>query len=313
MSNLPNLRVQLAPRHPKGLTLSNPVMIASGIAGYGIEYAEIVDIQKLGAIICKGTTLMPKAGNAQPRLVETTGGLLNSVGWENIGVDALIVEKAPVWAGWQVPVIVNIAGETIDEYVTVASKLEGVSGVSGIELNISCPNVSAGGMEFGVDPQLAARVTSAVKAATALPVIVKLSPNVTDIKEIALAVEEAGADAISLINTLKSMAIDINQGKPCLGNITGGLSGPAIKPVALYMVFEVARVVRIPVIGCGGIACVKDALEFIVAGATAIQIGTANLTNPTLSLDILEGITRFMLDKGVGKLTDLIGVAQDKP
>jgi len=290
-------------------------MIASGIAGYGIEYAEIVPILKsgkLGAIVSKGTTLMPKRGNAQPRLVETAGGLLNSVGLENIGVDALIREKAPVWAGWQVPVIVNVAGETIDEYVAVAGKLEGVPGISGIELNISCPNVSAGGMEFGTNPELAARVTSAVKAVTTLPLIVKLSPNVTDIKEIASAVEEAGADAVCLVNTLKGMAIDIDRGKPCLGNVVGGLSGPAIKPVALYMVFEVARVVRIPVIGCGGIACAGDALEFIMAGAMAVQIGTAGLTNPRVGLDIVEGIENYMKRNGVQNLTELIGIAQDK-
>jgi dihydroorotate dehydrogenase (NAD+) catalytic subunit len=309
MKNSPNLSVQLAPRHPQGLLLSNPVMIASGIAGYGIQYAEIADMQKLGAIVCKGTTLVPKKGNTQPRLVETAGGLLNSIGWENIGVDALIEEKAPVWAGWRVPVIVNVAGETIDEYVAVASRLEGVPGISGIELNISCPNVSAGGIEFGVDPKLAARVTSAVKAATSLPVMVKLSPNVTDIKEIALAVEEAGADAISLINTLRGMAIDIKQRKPCLGNIVGGLSGPAIKPVALYMVFEAAKVVRIPVIGCGGITCAEDALEFIMAGATAVQIGTAILTDPQLGLNVLEGIESFMRQNGVQNLTEFIGTA----
>jgi dihydroorotate dehydrogenase (NAD+) catalytic subunit len=312
MRKVANLRVQLAPRHPEGLILPNPVMITSGIAGYGEEYAEIADIKKLGAIVCKGTTLTPKKGNAQPRLVETAGGLLNSIGWENIGVDILIGEKAPVWARWRVPVIVNIAGETIHEYVAVTSKLKGVPGISGIELNISCPNVSSGGMEFGVDPQLAAQVTSEVKAATTLPVIVKLSPNVTDIKEIALAVEEAGADAISLINTLKGMAIDIDQGKPCLGNIVGGLSGPAIKPVALYMVFEAARVVHIPVIGCGGIACAEDALEFIMAGATAVQIGTACLTIPDIYLTILEGIELFLQEKGINNITDLIGVAQDQ-
>lgn len=309
MKKSPNLRVQLAPRHAKGLALSNPVMIAAGIAGYGIEYADIADIQKLGAIVCKGTTLRPRKGNAQPRLVETAGGLLNSVGLENIGVDALIEEKAPVWAKWQVPVIVNVAGETIDEYVAVSRKLEGVPGVSGIELNISCPNVSAGGMEFGVAPKLAAQVTSAVKAATSLPVIVKLSPNVTDIREIALAVEGAGADAVCLINTLKGMAIDINKGKPCLGNTMGGVSGSVIKPVALHMVFEAAKVVHIPVIGCGGIACAEDALEFIMAGATAIQTGTACLTSPDICVTILEGIKSFMLDKGVENLTDLIGAA----
>ena len=310
MKKSPNLRVQLAPRHAKGLALSNPVMIASGIAGYGLEYADIADIQKLGAIVCKGTTLRPRRGNVQPRLVETTGGVLNSVGLENIGIDALVREKAPVWAGWQVPVIVNIAGETIDEYVTVSRKLEGVPGVSGIELNISCPNISAGGMEFGVDSKLAAQVTSAVKAVASLPVVVKLSPNVTDIKEIALAVEEAGADAISVINTLKGMAIDINRRKPCLGNTAGGVSGPVIKPVAVYMVFETAEVVHIPVIGCGGIACAEDALEFIMAGASAVQIGTACLTSPDVCLTILEGIKHFMLDKGVENITDLIGAAR---
>jgi dihydroorotate dehydrogenase (NAD+) catalytic subunit len=312
MRNSPDLRVQLAPRHPEGLILSNPVMISSGIVGYGVEYADIADIQKLGAIVCKGTTLMPREGNRQPRLEETAGGLLNSIGWENIGVDALIAEKAPVWAGWRVPVIVNVAGETIDDYVAVTNKLEGVSGISGVELNISCPNVSSGGMEFGVDPRLAAQVTSEVKAATTLPVIVKLSPNVADIKEIALAVEEAGADAISLINTLKGMAIDIKQRKPCLGNIVGGLSGPAIKPVALYMVFEAARVVHIPVIGCGGIASAEDALEFVMAGATAVQIGTACLTVPDICLTILNGIELFLREKGISSITDIVGIAQDK-
>jgi dihydroorotate dehydrogenase (NAD+) catalytic subunit len=310
MKKSPNLRVQLAPRHTKGLVLPNPVMIAAGIAGYGTEYAELVDIQKLGAVVCKGTTLMPRVGNAQPRLVETPGGVLNSVGLENIGVDALIEEKAPMWARWQVPVIVNVAGETVDEYMAVARKLEGVPGVSGIELNISCPNICAGGMEFGIDRTLAAQVTSAVKTVTSLPVIVKLSPSVTDIREIALAVEEAGADAICLINTLKGMAIDIERRKPCLGNVVGGVSGSVIKPVALYMVFETASVVRIPVIGCGGIACAEDALEFIMAGATAIQVGTACLTSPEVCLTILEGIEHFMRDKGLENITDLIGAAQ---
>jgi len=304
--DLLNLCVQLAPHHPKGLILSNPVMIAAGTVGYGIEYSEMVDMQRLGAIVCKGTTLMPRKGNPQPRLVETASGLLNSVGLENIGVDALIKDKAPVWANWRVPVIVNVAGETIDEYVAVAIKLEGISGISGIELNISCPNVSAGGIEFGMDPQLAAEVTSAVKAVTSLPLIVKLGPNVTDIKEIALAVEKAGVDAISLINTVKGMAVDVNARKPCLGNITGGLSGPAIKPIALYMVYEAAKVAHIPVIGCGGIASATDALEFIMCGASAVQIGTANLTNPHISLAVLEGIEHFMEEKGTQNITELV-------
>jgi dihydroorotate dehydrogenase (NAD+) catalytic subunit len=243
--------------------------------------------------------------------VETASGILNSVGLENIGVDALLRDKAPVWAKWQVPVIVNVAGETIDEYVAVTTKLEGAPGISGIELNISCPNISAGGIEFGTNFKLAAELTSAVKAVTSLPVIVKLSPNVTDIKEIALAVEEAGADAISLVNTVRGMAIDVAKGKPCLGNTIGGLSGPAIKPIALYMVYEVAKVAHIPLIGCGGIGCAADALEFIMAGASAIQVGTANLTNPQVSLAILEGIEKFMRDKGIKNLTELIAVAHE--
>jgi len=308
MESLPKLRIQLAPHHPKGLMLDNPVMTAAGTFGYGTEYSELVDIQRLGAIICKGTTLMPRKGNPQPRLVETTCGLLNSVGLENIGVDALIEDKAPIWAGWRVPVIVNVAGETFDDYIQVVSKLEGVPGVSGIELNISCPNISGGGMEFGVNPELAAELTSAVKAATSLPLMVKLSPNVSDIREIALAVERAGADAISLINTVRGMAIDINERRPCLGNIIGGLSGPAIKPIALYMVYEVAKNVHIPVIGCGGISRARDALEFIMAGASAVQIGTANLTNPGVSLAVLQGIKDFMKQEGIEDLTRLVGI-----
>ncbi len=286
------------------------MIAASGTFGYGTEYCELIDIQKLGAIVCKGTTLMPRKGNPQPRIVETIDGLLNSVGLENIGVDAVIRDKAPIWARWQVPVIVNVAGEMMDEYIQVVTKLEGVPWVSSIELNISCPNISMGGIEFGVNPRLAAELTSAVKSVTSLPIIVKLSPNVTDITEIALAVEEAGADAISLINTVKGMAINISKGKPCLGNITGGLSGSAIKPIALYMVYEVAKVVHIPLIGCGGITCATDALEFITCGASAIQVGTANLHNPHIMLNILEGIRNFTRDKGIHDLTELIGIAQ---
>jgi dihydroorotate dehydrogenase (NAD+) catalytic subunit len=310
MTGSPRLFVELAPRHHRGLTLSNPVMIASGIAGYCVEFGEITDIQKLGAVVCKGTTLRPREGNPQPRLVETAGGVLNAVGLENIGVDALIRDKAPVWAGWQVPVIVNVAGETVEEYAAVAGRLDGVPGVSGIEVNISCPNVSAGSMEFGVDPELAARVTSAVKSATSLPVIAKLSPNVTDIKEIALAVEEAGADAICLINTLRGMAIDVAGRKPSLGNVVGGLSGPAIKPVALRMVFETAEVSGVPVIGCGGILSAGDALEFIMAGATAVQVGTAGLTSPGSYLSIIEGIEHFMMNNGFEDITEVVGIAR---
>jgi len=305
-----NLAVQLAPTHPQGLLLKNPVMTASGTFGYGIEYFQLFDIQRLGAIVCKGTTLEPREGNPQPRLKETPAGLLNSIGLENIGVEALIQEKAPLWASWQVPVIVNIAGERVEDYAKLASRLEGVAGVSGLEVNISCPNIEAGGMEFGTNPRAAAAVTRAVKSATSLPIIVKLTQKVTDIVEIALAVANAGAHAVCLINTLAGMAIDITQRKPFLGNISGGLSGPAIKPVALYMVYQVAGKVKIPIIGCGGISSAEDALEFIMAGASAVEVGTAQLANPRALLDVLEGIERFMQKEGVREFSELIGAAR---
>jgi len=290
--------------------LANPVMTASGTFGYGTEYSHLFDIQKLGAIVCKGTTLEPRDGNPQPRLAETACGLLNSIGLQNIGVEALIREKAPIWASWRVPVIVNIAGETIDNYAKLASRLDGVAGISAIEVNISCPNIKAGGAEFGANPKSAAEVTAVVKAATSLPILVKLTPNTSDIAEVAMAVAEAGADAISLINTLKGMAIDITQRRPLLGNITGGLSGPAIKPVALYMVYEVAGVVGLPIIGCGGITTASDAIEFIMAGASAIQVGTASFTSPRAPLDVLQGIEQFMKQEGINNITDLIGAAR---
>jgi len=305
-----NLSVQLAPKHHSGLLLANPVMTASGTFGYGTEYSHLFDIQRLGAIVCKGTTLKPREGNPQPRLAETACGVLNSIGLQNIGVEALIKQKAPIWASWRVPVIVNIAGETVDDYAQLAGKLDGVAGISAIEVNIGCPNIKAGGAEFGADPKSAAEVTAAVKTATSLPVLVKLTPNTSDIAKVALAVAEAGADAISLINTMKGMVIDITRRRPLLGNITGGLSGPAIKPVALYMVYEVAGTVGIPVIGCGGIATASDALEFIMAGASAIQVGTASFTNPRSPLDVLQGIEQFMQQEGITDITELIGVAR---
>ncbi len=305
-----NLSVQLAPKHQKGLLLANPVMTASGTFGYGTEYSHLFDIQRLGAIVCKGTTLKPKEGNPQPRLAETASGLLNSIGLQNIGVKALIEEKAPLWAHWRVPVIVNIAGETVDEYAQLASQLDGVAGISAIEINISCPNIKAGGAAFGAHPRSAAEVTTAVKAATSLPVSVKLTPHTSNIAEVAIAAAEAGADAISLINTLKGMTIDIAKRRPLLGSVSGGLSGPAIKPVALYMVYEVAGAVEVPVVGCGGIITASDAVEFIMAGASAIQVGTASFTNPRAPLDILEGIEQFMEKEGIDNLTDLIGIAR---
>ncbi len=304
-----NLSVELAPRHKRGLLLANPVMTASGTFGYGTEYAKLIDIQRLGAIICKGTTLRRRRGNPQPRTVETAAGMLNSIGLQNIGISAVIRTKAPIWATWRVPVIVNIAGETVEEYAKVAEALEGATGVSGIEVNVGCPNVAAGGMEFGRSPQTAAAVTAAVKGATTLPVLVKLTPNVTDIVEIAQAVVEAGADALSLINTLVGMAIDTGSRKPVLARVVGGLSGPAIKPVALHMVYRVSQAVSVPVIGCGGIATADDALGFIMAGARAVQVGTASFFNPRASLDVLEGMEHFMEREGVADVGELVGAA----
>ena len=305
-----DLTVQLAPKHKTGLKLNNPVMTASGTFGYGTEYAHIFDIQRLGAIVCKGTTLEPREGNPQPRLIETASGMLNSIGLQNIGIDALIKEKAPVWAKWKVPVIVNIAGSTVEEYVQVAEKLNGLPGIGAIELNISCPNVKAGGAEFCADPVTAGKVTAAVRAATDLPLIVKLAPDMSDIVNICKAVAEAGADAITLINTLKGMAIDTVRRKPMLGNVTGGLSGPAIKPVALFMVYKVAGQVDVPIIGCGGIGDGPDAIEFIMAGATAVQVGTVNFANPKAPLDVLNGIEQFLQREGISAVTDIIGVAR---
>jgi dihydroorotate dehydrogenase (NAD+) catalytic subunit len=306
-----NLSVQLAPKHKKGLMLANPVMTASGTFGWGTEYQHPFDIEKLGAIVCKGTTLKPREGNPQPRIAETPCGVLNSIGLQNIGVEAVLKEKAPVWAGWSVPVIVNILGETVEEYAELAGKLDGVAGISGLEVNIGCPNIEAGGVEFGTRPGPAAEVTAAVKRATSLPVIVKLTPNTGDIAEVAKAVENAGADAVSLINTLRGMVIDIAKRKPLLGNIYGGLSGPAIRPIALHMVYSVAGAVSIPVVGMGGITTSSDALEFIMAGASAVEVGTANFTNPNAPLEILEGIKRFMKEEGVSDINELIGAGRE--
>jgi len=305
-----NLSVQLAPKNKNGLRLANPVMTASGTFGYGTEYSHLFDIQRLGAIVCKGTTLKPRDGNSQPRLMETPSGMLNSIGLQNIGVKVLITEKAPLWAEWHVPVIVNIAGETVEEYAQLAQELDGIPGVSALEVNISCPNISAGGVEFGVHPEPAARVTASVRANTSLPVLVKLTPNTGEIARVAAAVAEAGADAISLINTVRGMAIDVYTRKALLGNRTGGLSGPAIKPIALAMVYEVAGAVDLPVVGCGGIASGSDAIEFIMAGASAVQVGAASFANPDAPIDVLEGIEQFMSREGVKDIGELIGAAR---
>jgi len=305
-----NLSIQLAPKNKTGLRLVNPVMTSSGTFGYGTEYRHLFDIHRLGAIVCKGTTLKPRDGNPQPRLVETPSGMLNSIGLQNMGVKALIREKAPLWAEWQVPVIVNIAGETVEEYAALAKELDGVPGISALEVNISCPNISAGGAEFGAHPESAARVTASVRANTYLPMLVKLTPNTGEIARVAVAVAEAGADAISLINTVRGMAIDVYTRQPLLGNRTGGLSGPAIKPVALAMVYEVAGAVNIPVVGCGGITSGTDAVEFIMAGASAIQVGSASFANPRAPLDVLEGIEQFMAREGIEDINELVGAAR---
>jgi dihydroorotate dehydrogenase (NAD+) catalytic subunit len=301
--------VQLAPQNDRGLELVNPVMTASGTFGYGTEYSHLFDIQRLGAIVCKGTTLEPRQGNPQPRLAEVEHGLLNSVGLENIGLQALIAEKAPVWAGWQVPVIVNIAAGSVADYALLASRLDNVAGVAALEVNISCPNIKDG-CEFGAEPKSAAAVMEAVRRATSLPVLVKLSPATTNMAAMTRAVTEAGADAVTIMNTLKGMAIDVGKRRPLLGNVTGGLSGPAVKPVALAMVYEVAGATTVPVIGCGGISSATDALEFIMAGATAVQVGTASLVNPRALIAIIEGIEKYLAEEGIKDIKDLVGVGR---
>jgi dihydroorotate dehydrogenase (NAD+) catalytic subunit len=289
------------------LKLKNPVMTASGTFGYGEEYAEYVDLNRLGAIVVKGLSLKPRLGNPPPRIMETTGGMLNSIGLQNIGVDVFIEEKLPFLRKYDVAVIANIYGESYAEYQKVAKKLSSVTGVHGLEVNVSCPNVKKGGLSFGADPQAAAQVTLRVKGETDLPVIVKLTPNVTDIATIAEAVEKAGADAISLINTLTGMSVDIRTGTPHLKNITGGLSGPAIKPVALRMVWQVVKRISIPVIGIGGIMNTRDALEFLMLGARAIQVGTANFINPRATMDILSGLENYLQYNKIKNINDIIG------
>jgi len=294
--------------------LKNPVMTASGTFGYGLEYAKIAEIQRLGAIVCKGTTLHSRSGNAHPRTWETASGMLNAIGLQNPGVHRVVEKYAPIWETWETPVIVNIVGETVREFVQIAEYLEGVPGVAGIEVNVSCPNVQEGGAVFGDSPGAVASVTAAVRRETTLPLIVKLSPNMGDVRPTAIAAASSGADAISLINTITGLSIDIHARRPTLANTTGGLSGPAVKPIALRMVYEVARELRsthphVPIIGLGGITNANDALEFLMAGASAIQIGTINFVNPRAGVEIIEGIEAFMRDEGIEDVREIVGAA----
>jgi len=295
-----------------GLVIKNPVMTASGTFGYGKEYAPYLDIRRLGAIITKGISLEPRAGNRPPRIMETPCGMLNAIGLENPGAHAFIKENLPFLREFDVPVIVNVFGETIEELKRVTELLSETKNVEGLEINISCPNVKKGGIIFGSDPDMAYAVTKEVKRLTDLPVIIKLTPNVTDICLIAESVEEAGADAISLINTLTGMSVDIERRIPHLANVTGGLSGPAIKPIALRMVWQVAKRVKIPVIGIGGIANAGDALEFLIVGARAVQVGTANFINPCATMDIIDGIEEYLKRHNMADVNDLIGTFDEE-
>jgi dihydroorotate dehydrogenase (NAD+) catalytic subunit len=298
----PDMTVQIA-----GIRMRNPVMTASGTFGYGEEFAGYMDLESIGAMVTKGLSLKPKAGNNTPRIVETPGGMLNAIGLQNVGIEAFIAKKLPFLKGVNTPVIVNLYGNSLEEYGEISSRIEGIEGVAGVEVNISCPNVKQGGIVFGTDPAAAKQVVELVRRSTTKPLIVKLSPNVTDIVSMAQACVDAGAEALSLINTLTGMAIDLNTRRPVLANITGGLSGPAIKPVALRMVWQVAKVVKVPIIGIGGIMNAADALEFILAGATAVQVGTASFLTPAASQEISLGMEKWMAEKGVGSVRELVG------
>ncbi len=307
MAVLPDLSVDIG-----GLKLKNPVITASGTFGYGTELTPFFDPSLLGAIIVKGLSLKPIPGNPPPRIAETPCGLLNAIGLANIGIQAFIEEKLPMLTKIEAPVITNIYGHTVKEYADLAKKIEKVEGIAAIEINISCPNVEKGGMAFGTDPDTAAMVTGQVVSNTAKPVVVKLTPNVTDIATIARAVESAGAQAISVTNAILGMAVDVTTRRPKLANIVGGLSGPAIKPIALYLVHKVVAAVRIPVIGLGGIMDYRDALEFLLVGARAIQVGTASFVNPKTAIEIVHGLTDFCLREKISNINQIIGGLKTK-
>ncbi len=298
----PNLAVEIA-----GIQLRNPVMPASGTFGYGEEYAPFLDLEKIGAIVTKGLSLNPKAGNPTPRIAETVSGMLNAIGLQNVGIEAFIKYKMPFLRTVNTPVIANFFGNTLEEYGEVARRLNDIPEVAGAELNISCPNVKQGGIIFGTDPRAASEVVALVRKNLQKPLIVKLTPNVTDITVVARAVEEAGADAISCINTITGMSVDVHTRKPRIANRTGGLSGPAIRPIAVRMVHQVVQTVAVPVIGIGGIVRPMDALEFLIVGAKAVQVGTANFVDPTAMLSIIEGIEEFCIEEGIDDIHQLIG------
>ena len=298
----PDMSVEIA-----GIKLRNPVMPASGTFGYGEEYTPFIDMEKIGAIVTKGLSLKPKAGNPTPRIAETVSGMLNAIGLQNVGIDAFIQHKMPFLRTVNTPVIANFFGNTLEEYGEVAKRLNDIPEIAAGELNISCPNVKQGGIVFGTDPKAASEVVALVRKNLQKPLIVKLTPNVTDITVVARAVEEAGADAIACINTLTGMSVDVNTRKPRIANMTGGLSGPAIRPVAVRMVHQVVQTVSVPVIGIGGIVKAMDALEFLIVGAKAVQVGTANFVDPTAMISIIEGIEEFLVEEGIDDIHDLIG------
>ncbi|HYS43156.1 MAG TPA: dihydroorotate dehydrogenase [Geobacteraceae bacterium] len=301
----PDMTVEIA-----GIKMRNPVMTASGTFGYGEEFSAYVDLEEIGAIITKGLSLKPRAGNPTPRIVETPGGMLNAIGLQNVGIDAFISDKVPFLRTVATPVIVNLFGNTLEEYGELAARLDRIPEVAGVEVNISCPNVKHGGIVFGTDPKAAYEVVKLVRETTIKPLIVKLSPNVTDIVEMASACADAGADALSLINTLTGMAVDLQKRRPVLANITGGLSGPGIKPVALRMVWQVAKAVNLPIIGIGGIMSATDALEFMLVGATAVQIGTANFLDPSAAQTIARDMEQYLADNGIADVKELIGALE---
>jgi len=304
----PKLEINLA-----GIRMKNPVMVASGTFGYGPEYADLVDLNRLGAIVVKGISLEPWGGNRTPRMVEVPGGLLNAIGLQNPGVKGFIDKYMPFLRKHEVAVIVNIWGKTLEEYAEVAGRFDGVEGVHALEINISCPNVKAGGSSFGINLDSTARVVAAVRARTKLPIIPKLAPNVSDIGAFARTCVDNGADALSLINSFPAMAIDIETRRPILANVSGGLSGPAIHPIAVKLVYEAARAVTVPLIALGGITTARDAIEFMIAGASAVAVGTANFTEPTTSLQVIEGISEYLARQGMSDVKQLVKSIRIQP